>query len=255
MSLWEPVRPFVTSSVCKDGGTDEGKYDHGSDPSDHKFRGRVGVVNTAGTIEVESAATGSLRRADKDTELIPYRKPGPVSSPENALSFEQSPTGEKGGRTMSENPTTCRRCNAPNSPENRFCGHCGAYLNTHDITPEHPAGRPTASPEVLPARTRTESGRLRAVLGDIGKPVALGALVLVAEALAEAGVMWVSNRAGRHYGNTLSSSPEPANNTLSRGAPLELKSYEELMVFARDGSHVSRLFATRSVSGPPGGDG
>ena len=29
MSLWEPVRPFVTSSVCKDGGTDEGQYDDG----------------------------------------------------------------------------------------------------------------------------------------------------------------------------------------------------------------------------------
>ncbi len=164
--------------------------------------------------------------------------------------------GGKGDRTMTGDQTTCWRCNVPNSPENRFCGHCGASLNTQDTTPDILTGRPTPKPAKLtPARTRVPSSRLKGVLGDVGKPLALGALVLVAETLAEAGVMWVSNRAGRHYGNTLSSSPEPANNTLSRGAPLELKSYEELMVFARDGSHVSRLFATRSVFGPPGDDG
>lgn len=157
---------------------------------------------------------------------------------------------------MTGDQTTCRRCEAQNFPRNRFCGHCGASLHTQGTTPDTPPGQPTPKlAELTPVRTRILSSRLKGVLGEIGKPLALGALVLVAEVLAEAGVVWMSNRAGGHDGNTLSSRPEPANTPFSGGAHLELKSYEELAVFARDGDQVSRLFATRNVFGPPGDDG
>ena len=157
---------------------------------------------------------------------------------------------------MTEDSTACQHCRTPNPPQNRFCGHCGSSML--DTVPEYLIYQPTPGPEVLPVRTRIESGRLRAVLGKIGRPVALGALVLVAETLAEAGMMWLGQGLDRRAGGYVqapSSSPEPTGRGFSGVVPLELKCYEELKVFAQDGNHVSRLFATRSVFGPPGGDG
>ena len=104
-----------------------------------------------------------------------------------------------------------QHCRIPNPPENRFCGHCAASMQEGSTpTPEYSTGQHTARPEVFPARKTVESGRLRAILGDVSKPLAFGALVV----LAEAGMMWLGHWAGGHS-NALPSSNEPTDNVLA----------------------------------------
>ena len=89
-----------------------------------------------------------------------------------------------------------------------------------------------------------------AALVDVGKPLAFGALVL----LAEAGTRWLSHWAGGYKGAP-STPYEPADGASSKGVPLELKFYEELVIFAQDGTRTSRLFGRRRVFGPSSGEG
>lgn len=147
---------------------------------------------------------------------------------------------------MADNPTSCGRCNAPNPPENRFCGQCGHAIQ--DKTPL--AGPPGTRPGVLPARI-TGDGRLKALLGGVGKPLAFGALTLLAEVLVEAGTRRLGQRAG---GDTkaLPVRQGSADDLPERALP-ELKYYEELIIVAQDGTRVTKFFGKRSIFGPPGG--
>ena len=79
---------------------------------------------------------------------------------------------------MAEQPP-CPRCRHANSPENRFCGWCGASLkSSHELVPRR-EGALTAARRTLPAK-----------LGPAGKVVAVGVVTLA----AEVGLSWLRRR-------------------------------------------------------------
>jgi hypothetical protein len=136
---------------------------------------------------------------------------------------------------MAEEPTSsCRRCGAANPAQNRFCGRCGEFLQSAPSANLPLRGRSSESLAALekapaaPAKVNTAS-RILTSLGAVGKPLAVGALALG----AEAAVMWLGRQAQRKAPGSLPTIP-PAD-PVSRVETLGLEGYleEVLFVFAQ----------------------
>ncbi len=129
---------------------------------------------------------------------------------------------------MAEQPP-CPRCRHANSPENRFCGWCGASLeSSRELVPRR-EGALTAVRRTLPAK-----------LGPAGKVVAVGLVTLA----AEVGVSWLRHRTKvEERPLTLSVRQfDPAASARLLG-----ESLEEVLIQEWDGGLRSRVFVRRAI--------
>ena len=123
----------------------------------------------------------------------------------------------------------CPRCLHANPPENRFCGWCGASLeSSHELVPRR-EGALTAVRRILPAK-----------LGPAGKVVAVGLVTLAAE---------VGLSLLRH---TTKADDRPLTLTARKvdtGASERLvgESLEEVLIQELEGGHRSRVFVRRAI--------
>ena len=123
----------------------------------------------------------------------------------------------------------CPRCRHANPPENRFCGWCGASLeSSHELVPRR-EGALTAVRRILPAK-----------LGSAGKVVAVG---LVTPA-AEVGLSLLRQ--------TTKADDRPLTLTARKvdtGASERLvgESLEEVLIQELEGGHRSRVFVRRAI--------
>jgi hypothetical protein len=129
---------------------------------------------------------------------------------------------------MAEHPP-CPRCRHANPPENRFCGWCGASLeSSHELIPRR-EGALTAVRRTLPAK-----------LGPAGKVVAVGLVTLA----AEVGLSWL-----RH---TTKADDRPLTFTsrqvdTAASERLVGESLEEVLIQESEGGHRSRVFVRRAI--------
>ena len=126
--------------------------------------------------------------------------------------------------------TPCPQCRHGNPPENRFCGACGAALESGGQLVRRTESRPiTARRALLPAE-----------LKPIGRALAIGLVTLA----AEAGLAWLRRRA---------EGSDRASLTVARGTkpaisePPIYQSFEEVHTWVREGDFESRIFAQRAV--------
>lgn len=139
---------------------------------------------------------------------------------------------------MSEEPTSsCRRCGAPNPPQNRFCGRCGESLESIPSKNVPPEGRRSGTSlptfrKVPPTLEKANTaGRLLTKLSAVGKPLAAGALALGAEAALIRLGHQAERKALGSLPTTLSADPP-----IPRVEAVELEGYCEdfLLIFAQD---------------------
>ena len=126
-------------------------------------------------------------------------------------------------------PAPCLRCRHANPPENRFCGWCGASLeSSHELVPRR-EGALTAVRRTLPAK-----------LGPAGKVVAVGLVTLA----AEVGVSWLRQRAKAEEGPLT-----PTDRQVSTAAFDRLlgESLEEVLIQELEGGYRSRVFVRRAI--------
>ncbi len=126
--------------------------------------------------------------------------------------------------------TPCPQCRHGNSPENRFCGACGAALE---------------SGEQLVRRTEDSPNKTsRALLPAELKPVGRALAVSLATLAAEAGLAWLRRRA---------EGSDRASLTVARGIkpvipePPIYQSFEEVHAWVLKGDFESRIFAQWDV--------
>jgi hypothetical protein len=130
---------------------------------------------------------------------------------------------------MAEQEAPCLQCRHANPPENRFCGWCGASLeSSHELVPRR-EGTLTTVRRTLPAK-----------LGPAGKVVAVGLVTLA----AEVGVSWLRHRIkAEERPLTLSARQlDPA-----ASAHLLGESLEEVLIQEWDGGLRSRVFVRRAI--------
>jgi hypothetical protein len=123
----------------------------------------------------------------------------------------------------------CPRCHHANPPENRFCGWCGASLeSSHELVPRR-EGALTAVRRILPAK-----------LGPAGKVVAVGLVTLA----AEVGLSLLRQ--------TTKADDRPLTLTarqVDTGASERFVgvSLEEVLIQELEGGHRSRVFVRRAI--------
>ena len=125
--------------------------------------------------------------------------------------------------------TPCPRCHHANPPENRFCGWCGASLESgHELAPRR-QGALTAVRRSLPAK-----------LGPAGKVVAVGLVTLA----AEVGLSWL-----RHRTKAEESPLTLAARQVDTAASQRLlsESLEEVLIQELEGGRRSRVFVQRAI--------
>ena len=127
----------------------------------------------------------------------------------------------------------CPLCGHRNPLTNRFCGHCGASL--------------TVGEQLVPRREDSLAAErsLPAKLKPVGKALAVGAAVLV----AEAALAWLHRRGGlRIEAVQLPPLPSAQSGTLP-AAPDHLigQSLEEVFVHMQGNNSSSELFVQRAV--------
>jgi hypothetical protein len=123
----------------------------------------------------------------------------------------------------------CPRCRHANPPENRFCGWCGASLeSSHELVPRRES--------VLTAVRRT----LPAKLGPAGKVLAVGLAALA----AETGVAWLRRRIKTQDRPLTLTTREPDTAVSER---LLGQSLEEVLIQELEGGHRSQVFTGRVI--------
>jgi Double zinc ribbon len=129
---------------------------------------------------------------------------------------------------MAEQPP-CPRCRHANSPENRFCGWCGASLeSSHELVPRR-EGALTAVRRALPAK-----------LGPASRVVAVGLVTLA----AEVGLSWLRHRTkAEERPLTLTARQVDA----AASGHLLGESLEEVLIQELEGGHRSRVFVRRAI--------
>lgn len=145
--------------------------------------------------------------------------------------------------------TMCPRCGQANPSQNRYCGSCGARIAEGTAAEASPEGKSGLVPDLrIPhALARTGESKALATLSKIGKPLAVAALALV----AEAGAVWLSRRAIR--GESIS----PVSIPPSAEEPLRLEVYEEVLLIAEDRARLGWYLArgsgawTSGIAGNP----
>ncbi len=130
---------------------------------------------------------------------------------------------------MAEQEAPCLQCRHANPPENRFCGWCGASLeSSHELVP-HREETSTAVRRTLPAK-----------LGPAGKVVAVGLVTLA----AEVGLSWL-----RHRTKAEESPLTLAARQVDTAASQRLlsESLEEVLIQELEGGRRSRVFVQRAI--------
>ncbi len=123
----------------------------------------------------------------------------------------------------------CLRCRHANPPENRFCGWCGASLeSSRELAPRR-EGALTAVRRTLPAK-----------LGPAGKVVAVGLVTLA----AEVGLSWLRHRT-RAEERLLTLTSRQADSAASERHLGE--GLEEVLIQELEGYHGSRVFVRQAV--------
>jgi hypothetical protein len=137
------------------------------------------------------------------------------------------PRLEKKG-TVSEY-ARCPRCSRSNPPENRFCGGCGASLQSSGELVPRREGSLTVAGHALPEK-----------LGPFGKALAVGLATLA----AQVGLYWLRHR----------SRSEERPSTLTNREPYTVvperflgQSREEVLIQNLDGDNRGWLFAWRAI--------
>jgi hypothetical protein len=130
---------------------------------------------------------------------------------------------------MSEQEAPCPRCRHANPPENRFCGRCGASLESSAELVSHREGALTAVRHNLPAK-----------LGPASKVVAVGLVSLA----TEVGLSWLRHRT--------KAEEKPVTLTARQVDPgasgrLLSESLEELLIQELEGGHRSQVFVRRAI--------
>ncbi len=126
-------------------------------------------------------------------------------------------------------PAPCLRCRHANPPENRFCGWCGASLeSSHELVPRR-EGALTAVRRTLPAK-----------LGSAGKVVAVGLVTLA----AEVGVSWLRQRAKAEEGPLTPPARQVGTAAFAR---LLGESLEAVLIQEFEGGLRSRVFVRRAI--------
>ena len=126
--------------------------------------------------------------------------------------------------------TPCPQCRRGNPPENRFCGACGAALES--------GGQLVRRMEDSPATARR--ALLPAELKPVGRALAVGLATLA----AEAGLAWLRRRA---EGSDRASLPVVRETKPAILEPLIYQSFEEVHAWVREEDFESRIFAQRAV--------
>jgi hypothetical protein len=129
---------------------------------------------------------------------------------------------------VSEN-VRCPRCSRANPPENRFCGGCGASLQS--------------SGELIPRREDglTLAGRaLHERLRPIGKVLAVGLATLA----AEVGLSWLRHRTKAEERPSTLTNREPDTAVSER---LLGQSLEGVLIEELDGEYLNSHFAWRAI--------
>ncbi len=130
---------------------------------------------------------------------------------------------------MSEQEAPCPRCRHANPPENRFCGRCGASLeSSHELVPRR-VDTLTVVRQNLPGK-----------LGPASKVVAIGLVTLA----AEVGLSWLRHRTkAEERPETLTArqvDPGASGRLLS-------ESLEEVLIQELEEGHRSRVFVRRAI--------
>ncbi len=135
----------------------------------------------------------------------------------------------KGGQATTAEHASCPRCRHANPPENRFCGWCGASLeSSHELVPRQ-EGALTAVRRTVPAK-----------LGPAGKVVAVGLVTLA----AEVGLSWLRHRT-KAEDQPLTMTTRQVDTTASER--LLGESLEEVLIEELVGGHRSRVFVRRAI--------
>ncbi len=126
--------------------------------------------------------------------------------------------------------TPCPQCRRGNSPDNRFCGACGAAFESGEQLVRWTEERPiTARRALLPAE-----------LKPVGRALAVGLATLA----AEAGLAWLRRRA---EGSDRASLPVARGTKSVIPEPPIYQSFEEVHAWVLKGDFESRIFAQRAV--------
>ena len=126
--------------------------------------------------------------------------------------------------------TPCPQCRHGNPPENRFCGACGAALESGGQVARRTENIPTtASRALLPAE-----------LKPVGRALAVGLATLA----AEVGLAWLRRRAEGSDRPSLAVARGTKPTILE---PPIYQSFEEVHAWVREGDFESRIFAQRAV--------
>jgi hypothetical protein len=123
----------------------------------------------------------------------------------------------------------CPRCRHANPPENRFCGWCGASLeSSHELVPRR-EGALTAVRRTLPAK-----------LGPAGKVVAVGLVTLAAE--VGLSLLRLTTKADDR---PLTLTARQVDTVASER--LVGESLEGVLIQELEGGHRSRVFVRRAI--------
>jgi hypothetical protein len=126
-------------------------------------------------------------------------------------------------------PARCPRCRHENPPENRFCGWCGASLeSSHELVPRREETL-RALGDTLPVKT-----------GPVSKALAVGLATLA----VRAGLSWL-----RHGTTPEDHSPTSTTGELDTAVSERLlaQSLQEVLVQELEGEHRGRVLAWRAV--------
>ncbi len=139
---------------------------------------------------------------------------------------------------MTEQQVPCPRCSQDNPPTNRFCGACGVQLKSGEQLAKRQEYRPASAGRAWPAK-----------LGPMSKALAMGVVVLA----AEAGLSWLRRRIGTEERSSL---PAVRDADSASRHYLVGQSLEEVLVGAWEDSR-GRVVAHREVrsflsTGPTG---
>jgi hypothetical protein len=123
----------------------------------------------------------------------------------------------------------CPRCRHANPPENRFCGWCGASLESSTELVPRREGALTAVRHNLPAK-----------LGPASKVVAVGLVTLG----AEVGLSWLRHKTKAEE-RPLTLTARQFDTAASEH--LLVQSLEEMLIEKLEGSHRSWVLARRAI--------
>src|SRR5215203_550833 len=135
--------------------------------------------------------------------------------------------GKEDKQTMTDQ-APCPRCRHANPPSNRFCGSCGVQLMSSEQLATRQEHRSVPAGRAWPAK-----------LGPVSKALAVGVVVLA----AEAGLSWLQRRIDTEERSSLPAVRDA--DSASRGY-LVSQSLEEVLVQTWEVPH-SRVLARREV--------